>query len=293
MKLILSHLLLFLFFSCTSYESNDTSDFELNQNLYENNKLEDFELFENANEFIESAEYELALLELDKLEVLFPSSSYSNKGMLLNAYIHFLKKDYEKTRAISENYKKYYPGSKDISYANYLEAMTYYVLIKKPDYSQKDAYAALDKFNFILNAYPNSKYEIDIITKIQIIDNNLAMNKLSTAKFYLEKKNINGALIYLKDIYENHNSSLSIDETLFLLVNIYKSIEEEEIAKNYAAILAYNFPESKWYEKSYNVIKELSIETVQESWFEKFNPIRLIKNKEEEKVKNIEIQIIE
>ena len=291
MKSILSPLILFLFFSCSPYESNDMSDFELNQNLYENNKLKDFELFENAIEFIEIGKYDLALLELDKLEVLFPSSPYSNKGMLLNAYIHFLKKDYEKTRAIAENYKKYYPGSRDIAYANYLEAMTYYVLIKKPDYSQKKAYTALDKFNFILNAYPNSKYEIDIITKIQIIENNLAVNKLSTAKFYLEKKNINGALIYLKDIFENHSSSLSIDETLFLLVNIYKSIEEDEIAKNYAAILAYNFPESKWYKKSYNVINELEIETDKESWFLKFNPIRLIKNKEEED--NIEIQIIE
>ena len=288
MKLILSLLTLFIFVSCTS---NDTSDFDLNQNLYENNKLEDFELFENANKFISQGEYDLALIELDKLEVLFPSSPYSNKGMLLNAYINFLKKDYEKTRALAENYKKYYPGSKDIVYANYLEAMTYYVLIKKPDYSQKDAYTALDKFNFILNAFPNSKYEIDIITKIQIIDNNLAIDKLSTAKFYLEKKNINGALIYLKDIYENHSSSLSIDETLYLLVNIYKSIKEDEIAKNYAAILAYNFPKSKWYEKSYNIINELEIETNDESWFEKFNPIRLIKNNKEEE--NIEIQIIE
>ncbi len=288
MKSILSLLILFIFISCSS---NDTSDFDLNQNLYENNKLEDFELFENANEFINIGKYDLALLELDKLEVLFPSSPYSNKGMLLNAYVNFLKKDYEKTRAIAENYKKYYPGSKDIVYANYLEAMTYYVLIKKPDYSQKDAYTALDKFNFILNAYPNSKYEIDIITKIQIIENNLAINKLSIAKFYLEKKNINGALIYLKDIYENHSSSLSIEETLFLLVNIYKSIKEEEIAKDYAAILAYNFPESKWYEKSYNILEELEIETDKESWFEKFNPIKLLKNNKEDEI--IEIQIIE
>ena len=157
MKLILSLLTLFIFVSCTS---NDTSDFELNQNLYENNKLEDFELFENANKFISQGEYDLALIELDKLEVLFPSSPYSNKGMLLNAYINFLKKDYEKTRALAENYKKYYPGSKDIVYANYLEAMTYYVLIKKPDYSQKDAYNALDKFNFILNYFVNSYYKM-------------------------------------------------------------------------------------------------------------------------------------
>lgn len=287
MKPILCLLLLF-FISCAS---NDTSELELNQNLYENNTLEDFELFENANKFINSGEYELALIELDKLEVLFPSSPYSNKGMLLNAYIHFLKKDYEKTRALAENYKKYYPGSKDIVYANYLDAMTYYILIKKPDYSQKDAFTALDKFNFILNAYPNSKYEIDIITKIQVIDNNIAMNKLSTAKFYLDKKNINGALIYLKDIFENHSSSLSIEETLFLLVKIYKSLKEDEISKNYAAILAYNFPDSEWYRKSYNLINDIEIKNNQKGWFEKFNPIKLIKNSKEEE--NIEIQIIE
>ena len=287
MKLILCFLL-FLFVSCAS---NDTSEIELNQNLYDNNTLEDFELFENANKFINSGEYELALIELDKLEVLFPSSPYSNKGMLLNAYIHFLRKDYEITRALAENYKKYYPGSKDIVYANYLDAMTYYILIKKPDYSQKDALAALDKFNFILNAYPNSKYEIDVITKIQIIDNNLAMSKLSTAKFYLDKKNINGALIYLKDIFDNHSSSLSIEETLFLLVKIYKSLKEDEISKNYAAILAYNFPDSEWYGKSYNLINDIEIENNQKNWFEKFNPIKLIKNSKEEE--NIEIQIIE
>jgi outer membrane protein assembly factor BamD len=281
-------LLLFLFISCAS---NDTSELELNQNLYENNTLEDFELFENANKFINSGEYELALIELDKLEVLFPSSPYSNKGMLLNAYIHFLKKDYEKTRALAENYKKYYPGSKDIVYANYLDAMTYYIVIKKPDYSQKDAFTALDKFNFILNAYPNSKYEIDIITKIQVINNNLAMSKLSTAKFYLDKKNNNGALIYLKDIFENHSSSLSIEETLFLLVKIYKSLKEDEISKNYAAILAYNFPDSEWYRKSYNLINDIEIINNQKSWFEKFNPIKLIKNSKEEE--NIEIQMIE
>ena len=43
--------------------------------------------------------------------------------------------------------------------------------------------------------------------------------------------------------------------------------------------------------KTYNIINELENETDDESWFEKFNPIRLIKNNKEEE--NIEIQIIE
>ena len=186
-------LLMFFLFSCSTKDKNNEESV-LNQKIYENNLLEDYELFEKANDLIDKEQYKLALIELDKIEVLFPSSKFANKGMLLTAYIHFLEEDYEKTRAISESYLKYYPGSKDIVYANYLEAMTYYVLIKKPEYSQKNASEALRKFNFILNAYPNSKYEIDMITKMQIINNNVAANKLASAKFYLNRKNIVGSL---------------------------------------------------------------------------------------------------
>ena len=261
-----------------SCSSNDKEDIVTDQNLYENNLLKDYELYEKINNYIAYDELDLALIEIDKIEVLFPSSKYANKAMLTKAYIYFLQKDYEKTRSISENYKKYYPGSKDIVYANYLEAMTYYTLIKKPNYSQKKSRIALEKFNFILNLYPNSKYEIDIYTKIQIIENNLAASKLLTAKFYLNKKNLNGALVYLKDIYENHSSSLSIDEALYLIVKIYYLIEEEDLAKNYAAILAYNFPESQWYEKSYYIINnnDQSIDD-KETWYKKYNPIKIFK----------------
>ena len=286
-KLILSIFVIFI----SSCSKDDTTDLDLGQNLYDNNILEDYELFENANKFISNGQLDEALIEIDKIEVLFPSSKYSNKGVLLSAYIHFLKDDYEKTRAIAESFKKYYPASSDVVYANYLDAMTYYILIKKPEYSQKNAYKAIDKFNFILNAYPNSKYEIDILTKVQILDDNIAANKLSTAQFYLNKKNLNGALLYFKDIFNNHSSSLSIEESLFNLTKIYKSMDEIELAKNYAAILAYNFPDSIWYEKSYNLINDEEIQNDKNSWFDKFNPIRLLTNGQKEE--NFEIQKID
>ena len=84
-----------------------------------------------ANNYIESGQLDLALIELDKIEVLFPSSSYAKKSILVTAYINFLKKNYEKTRALAETFKNYYPGSEDIIYASYLEAMTYFVMMKK------------------------------------------------------------------------------------------------------------------------------------------------------------------
>ena len=278
-----------LIISCSS---NDKEDIISDQSLYKNNLLEDYELYEKANDYIASGQLDLALIELDKLEVLFPSSKYASKGMLITAYIHFLDEEYEKTRAIAESYKKYYPGSKDRVYANYLEAMTYYVLIKKSQYSQKNSELAIQNFNFILNAFPNSKYEIDIITKIQIIENTLAEHKLSAAKFYLNKKNINASLVYLKDIFYNYNTSLSIEETLYLLVNIYNLIDEIEIAKSYASILAYNFPESKWYKLSYNLINNIDEDlSNDDKWFEKYNPIKIFINKQE--VDDFEIQRID
>ena len=275
-----------------SCSSNDKEDIVSDQSLYENNLLEDYELYEKANNYIASNQYDLALIELDKLEVLFPSSKYASKGMLVTAYIHFLDEEYEKTRAIAESYKNYYPGSEDRVYANYLEAMTYYVLIKKPQYSQKNSKLAIQNFNFILNAFPNSKYEIDIITKIQIIENTLAEHSLSTAKFYLNKKNINASLMYLKEIFNNYNTSSSIEETLYLLVKIYHLIDEIELAKNYASILAYNFPESKWYKLSFNLINDIDEELKKDDkWFEKYNPIKIFIK--EEKEDNFEIQRID
>ena len=284
---------MFLFIIIISCSSNDKDEYEYDQSLYEDNDLKDDELFNLANEYLSSKQLDSALIELDKIEVLFPSSQFANKSMLVTAYIHFLKKDYEKTRAIAEMYRNYYPGSKDIVYANYLEAMTYFVTMKKNDYSQENSSKALQKFNFILNAYPNSKYEIDIITKIKIINNNLSEQKLKIAKYYLDRDNNNASLIYLLDIFNNHNTSTSIEETLFLITKIYFTLDEQELSKNYASILAYNFPKSKWYQKSYNLINGLEDVSKESNWYEKYNPIKILIQDEENNYNNDSIQPIE
>ena len=288
-KLILFSVLFFI----VSCSSNDSDELVNDQSFYDNNKYQDYQLYEKAEEYIIEEQFDLALAQLDKIEVIFPSSEYASKSMLLRAYIHFLIKDYEKTRAIAESYKNFYPGSNDIIYANYLDAMTYYILIKKTDYSQKNANEALKKFTFILNAYPNNKYEIDIITRIELINNNLALSKMKTAKFYLNNNNNTGALIYFLDIFDNHNSSTSIEETLYYLTKIYYSFEELDLAKKYASILGYNFPQSIWYERSYNIINDLQNIEEKESWFESLNPIKLFKSKVENISNNTDIKKLE
>tara|TARA_B100001093_G_C26379430_1_gene822267 strand:- start:361 stop:681 length:321 start_codon:yes stop_codon:yes gene_type:complete len=92
----------------------------------------------------------------------------------------------------------------------------------------------------------------------------------------MNKKNYNAALLYLLDNFENNNNTNSIQETLYHITKIYKYLEEIELAKNYAAILAYNFPNSHWYEISFNLINDIEMKKNKNSWFNKFNPIKII-----------------
>ena len=78
----------------------------------------------------------------------------------------------------------------------------------------------------------------------------------------------------------------------FLITKIYIILNEEDLSKNYASILAYNFPKSKWYQKSYNLINSLDDVSDNEKWYEKFNPIKIFRKDEGNSSNILSIQSI-
>ena len=80
MKKSILTLLSIVIFSCSS---NDKDEYKNDQSFYENNSLKDYELFNLANDYIINNQLDLALIELDKLEVIYPSSPFANKSMLV------------------------------------------------------------------------------------------------------------------------------------------------------------------------------------------------------------------
>jgi len=246
-------------------------------NIYEENLKNDYELFDSANQLLEKKLYDDSIKELEKIEAIFPNSQYSAKAKIIRSYIYFIQGEYEKTKAIAENYIKYYPGNKDVIYAYYIEAMTNYVQVKKPEYNQKYTIEAKNKFIFINNAYPNNKYERDINLKLNIINNTISSQLLSIGKYYEKEKNYIAALTYYLDIYKNFEKTQKIEEALYSIAKIYIKINEEENATKYASILGYNYPDSKWYQKTYQMIKKIKPEIIDnKKWYENFNPIKLL-----------------
>ena len=60
----------------------------------------------------------------------------------------------------------------------------------------------------------------------------------------------------LKNVVEQYDKTIFIEEALHRLVEVYYKIGLEEEAKQAAVILGYNYQSSEWYERSYKVFNK-------------------------------------
>ena len=79
---------------------------------------------------------------------------------------------------------------------------------------------------------------------------------MNVGLFYLKNKKVLAAMKRYNIVLKNHSKSKFIPEALFRLVEIYYiALGLEDDAYKTAAVIGYNYPESKWYKYSYNIIK--------------------------------------
>ena len=77
---------------------------------------------------------------------------------------------------------------------------------------------------------------------------------MSIGMFYLNQKKYLSALRRYQKVIDEHSQSKFVPEALHRLVEIYYSLGMIEEAKKSASVLGYNYPKSKWYNYSYNIL---------------------------------------
>ena len=124
---------------------------------------------------------------------------------------------------------------------------------------KKDLKPLLDakqKIEFFLESYPDSDYALDLKFKKDLIQNQLAAKELYVARFYISVQKWVPALNRLKNIVNNYDKTVFIEEALHRLVEINYYLGLENEAKKYAKILGYNYNSSEWFEKSYKILNK-------------------------------------
>ena len=113
-----------------------------------------------------------------------------------------------------------------------------------------------NKFQFIVNKYPNSEYALDSKFKLDLIEETLASKEMFVAKHYIKKEKWIPAINRLKFILEEYEKTIYVEEALLRLVEIYYKIGLINESKKYANLLGYNYQSSEWYEQSYKIFNK-------------------------------------
>ena len=248
MKIFLKILLIFSAIYLTSCSNTDNIKKDLNEI-----KKPEIMYSDALNEF-ENENYDLAIEKFNEIELIFPLSNESIQSQIMIAFINYIKLEYDLAIIKLEKIINRYPSYKDIDYAYYMKAMCYYERVENPELDGKYNVLALKSFNELINYFPNSKYAKDSQQKIILLNENIAAKHMSVGSFYLNQKKYLAALKRYQKVVDDHSESKFTPEALHRLVEIYYSLSMIDDAKKTASVLGYNYPKSRWYEYSFNLV---------------------------------------
>ena len=244
---------LILLYLCISCSNNTNSNIDKNVNLL--NKPET--LYKLAKINFDEQNLELARGQFKEIIKLFPLSNEAIQSEIMIAFIDYIQMDYD--NAIL-NYNKIinkYPSHKDLDYIYYMIAMCNYEQLQDEALDGYYNDVALRSFNQVINRYPESKYAKDSRQKIILVKSNIAAKHMEIGRFYLDNKKYIAALNRFKIVVDEFSMTKFTPEALHRMVEAYYEMGMYEDSHNTAALLGYNYPESKWYKYSYNLLLQI------------------------------------
>jgi outer membrane protein assembly factor BamD len=219
-------------------------------------ELEMSTTYSEAFDMLETNDTYNAAQRFLEAELLFPQSVWAPQSALMASYSYYLQNYYSEAVSNINRYLKTYPNDKNIAYGHYLLAMCYYEMIEDEKRDIEPLLKAKNKCNYILINYPNTDFALDSRFKLGLIEDILASKEMYLGRYYQKKNQWIPAINRFKNVIENYDQTIFIEEALHRLVEINYKIGLVDEAKKYAEILGYNYLSSEWYKKSYKVFNK-------------------------------------
>jgi outer membrane protein assembly factor BamD len=226
------------------------------------------ELYNEALDHLEAGNYEQAVTGFEEVDRQHPYSVWATKAQLMNAYSHYLADKYDDAIIALDRFIDLHPGNRDIAYAYYLRAISYYEQIVDVSRDQRITQLALDSLQQVVQRFPNTEYARDASLKIDLTRDHLAGKEMAIGRYYLERDEHFAAINRFKTVIENYQTTTHVPEALHRLVESYLALGITQEAQMAAAVLGHNFPGSDWYRDSYGLLegRDLAAERDDESW---------------------------
>ena len=250
LKIFFLTLYLFSLYSCSTEEKEVSYVKETRQDL------EIATAYNEAYKALEENDPYFAAKRFLEAELLFPQSKWAARSALMAAYSFYMQNYYEEALSNLERYIKTYPNDEDLAYANYLIAMCYYETIEDEKRDSGPLLKARDRFKLVLKEYPGTDFAIDAEFKIELIQDILASKEMYLGRHYIKKGKWIAAINRFKNIVDNYEQTIFIEEALHRLVEVNYKMGLLEESQKYANLLGYNYQSGEWYKKSYKLFNK-------------------------------------
>ena len=250
-RLISLLMIIFLLASCSK---------EVKREIVIKEKSLDLQVIEVYNEglkALEEGDVLFAAKKFNEAEILYPQSDWAPNSALMAAYAYYTQDYYADVTAEIERFIRVYPKHKNLDYAYYLLAITYYEQIVDEKKDLQSILNAKNTFEIIINKFPNTEYALDAKFKMNLIDDILASKEMYVGRYYFNKKKWIPAINRFKTIIDDYETTIYVEEALHRLVEINYIIGLKNEAEKYANLLGYNYQSSMWYQRSYSVFNDM------------------------------------
>ena len=211
-------------------------------------------LYNVARDTMLKRQYKQAAAMYDEVERQHPYSVWARRAQLMSAYSYYVGRQYNEAIQSAQRFLSLHPGSREAAYAYYIVAISYYDQISDVDHDQKITQQALDAMGELIRRYPNTDYAADAKLKIDLTRDHLAGKEMEIGRYYQDNRQYLAAVLRFRTVVEKYDTTSHIPEALHRLVECYLSLGIPEEAKKAAAVLGYNYPGSKWYDRSFALI---------------------------------------
>ena len=250
MKLNNFYYIFLIIFFCASCSKNISKENVINE---KNLDLQVIETYKQGMASLKRGDVLFAAKKFNETEILFPQSEWAPKAALMAAFSYYSQDYYVDAIAELERFIKVYPKHKNLDYAHYLLAISYYEQIVDEKKDLKSILSAKKIFEIVMKDFSKSEYALDAEFKLDLINDVLASKEMYLGRYYFEKKKWIPAINRFKTVINKFDTTIYAEEALHRLVEIHYVIGLKQEAKKYANLLGYNYQSSKWYEKSYIV----------------------------------------
>jgi outer membrane protein assembly factor BamD len=237
--------------------------------------LQMISLYEEGYQELLNGDTLYAANKFREAELIFPQSEWAPMASLMSAYAYYSDDYYLEAIDQIKDYMRKYPNHINNDYAHFILAMCYYENIVDEKRDLEPLLNSKKEFELIIREYPDTDFALDAKFKIELIKDRLAGKEMFIGRHYLKSKKWIPALNRFKNVLENYETTVYVEEALFRLVETNYKIGLVEESKKYANLLGYNYGSSEWYKASYKIFNQDY----------KYDEKQLKKNKQKDKKK--------